>query len=669
MNEFANIGLSLITPSLTNPRKDFNLVKMAELTESIKASGVHQPVLVRFLPGNRTPDTGREVIYELVAGERRYRACQAAGLDTIPAMIRPLTDDQVLEIQIIENLQRDDLTELEEAEGYEKLMEHSGITAEDVAVKIGKSRTYVFNRRKLLDLCVDGKKAMREGRIDFSRAQLIARIPDSKLQIKALKFALDPQGYPAEPPSVRRLQAWLKDNVMLKLEHAVFKITDSRLIEAAGSCSDCPKRTGANPDLFADVDSSDICTDPVCFHSKEEAHRAQLIKKAEVKGMRIVQDKEALEMLDGRQWMEVPTDYIDLSEKRPDLTNEGERPISLAQALGKDAPAPILFIHPRTQKVTELVPEEETEAILLLKGLIKNQQKRADKRESLDDQLAYLQDTVKREIERAGRTAVNAAAVEAIRQTTAAEAKKLLTSEVLRANLQQEMGYMGEDQFARVIGYEFADGEDESEVLSGHINRLGDADLIRTTALIFLDRGEDNYSATTSAIQEAFVQSLAIDTKSVTKKAAATIRADYNQRIKELQAQIDAQKKASSTASLAQPANAEKQSDTKPQKPAARKAKLSAKDAMSGIAAAMQSEERAQTTAPEVPQNEQGPADPLLAKAVEVIVREGKVSVRLLKTSLSIGQTKAIELIDKLQDAGKVSAVDANGARKVLVSV
>jgi len=121
--QFAQIGLGAITPSLTNPRKNFNQVKLQELADSIKASGVHQPILVRFLPGHRTPDTDRNVVYELVAGERRYRASQMAGLETIPAMIRPLTDAQVLEIQIVENLLRDDLTELEEAEGYGALMD------------------------------------------------------------------------------------------------------------------------------------------------------------------------------------------------------------------------------------------------------------------------------------------------------------------------------------------------------------------------------------------------------------------------------------------------------------------------------------------------------------------------------------------------------------------
>ena len=120
------LDVACIVASTTNPRKTFNQVKLAELAESIKASGVHQPILVRPLPPERLADTFAErrrgealPTHELVAGERRWRGCQLAGVAEIPAMIRELTDAQVLEIQIVENLQREDVSELEEAEGYE----------------------------------------------------------------------------------------------------------------------------------------------------------------------------------------------------------------------------------------------------------------------------------------------------------------------------------------------------------------------------------------------------------------------------------------------------------------------------------------------------------------------------------------------------------------------
>jgi len=141
-NQFANIPLASIAPSLTNPRKNFNPAKLAELSESIKASGVHQPILVRPLPGSRVADTfdihmsggglKERPAYEIVAGERRYRACQQVGLADIPVLVRDMTDGQVLECQIVENLQRDDLTALEEAEGFESL-QATGATVDGIA--------------------------------------------------------------------------------------------------------------------------------------------------------------------------------------------------------------------------------------------------------------------------------------------------------------------------------------------------------------------------------------------------------------------------------------------------------------------------------------------------------------------------------------------------------
>jgi ParB/RepB/Spo0J family partition protein len=113
MTTFDTPRLDAIAPSLTNPRKTFDPARLDELTASIKASGVHQPVLLRPLPPDRLEDTAHlspRPEFELVAGERRWRASKAAGLDTIPAMVRAMTDEEVLEIQVVENLQRDDLT-------------------------------------------------------------------------------------------------------------------------------------------------------------------------------------------------------------------------------------------------------------------------------------------------------------------------------------------------------------------------------------------------------------------------------------------------------------------------------------------------------------------------------------------------------------------------------
>ena len=256
VDHFDHLPLAVLVTSPTNPRKHFDPVKLQELAESIRATGVHQPILARPLPGSRLQETFEHIrladgslkplpTHEIVSGERRFRACRIAGLATVPAMVRALTDEQVLEIQIIENLQRDDLTELEEAEGYEALMQHSGLNAEAVGAKIGKSRSYVYGRLKLLELGPDGREALRQGRIDASHALLIARIPDTKLQAQAVKdIAADASG---ETParSYRASKRLVRSHYMLKLSDAPFDIHDASLVPASGSCSTCSKRTGA----------------------------------------------------------------------------------------------------------------------------------------------------------------------------------------------------------------------------------------------------------------------------------------------------------------------------------------------------------------------------------------------------------------------------------------
>ncbi len=304
------VRVDLIEESLTNPRKHFDSAKLQELADSIAATGVHQPILLRPLPGSRVAETSLEPLpptaawpltrskrevrpaYELVAGARRLRACRLAKVVEVPAMIRDMTDAEALEVQVIENLQREDVTPLEEAEGYEVLMRSGSLNADQVGAKIGKSRSYVYARLKVLDLCGKGREALREGLIDFSRGLLIARIPDEALQLKALEYCTQ-QSYQGDMPSYRSCAVHIQQNFMLKLSAARFKITDASLVPEAGSCRACNKRTGANPDLFADVDGADVCTDPKCYHGKEDAFTARMKADALAKGATIIDGREA----------------------------------------------------------------------------------------------------------------------------------------------------------------------------------------------------------------------------------------------------------------------------------------------------------------------------------------------------------------------------------------
>lgn len=377
-DEFATLSLDAILPSLTNPRTVFDDAKLAELAESIAASGVHQPILVRPLPANRLDETSRKLgrtqreTHEIVSGERRWRSSKIAGKATIPALVRRLTDAQVLEIQIVENLQRDDLSELEEAEGYHRLIEQTGIAKEDVGAKIGKSRSYVYQRLKLLDLCPAGREALRRGEIDASKAQRIARIPDDKLQIKALTEATrkDHRGEPLL--SVKAFQTWLQNNVMLRLEGARFDITDVTLRDGAGGCAECPKRTGANPDLFADVDGPDICIDPACFHDKEQTHDERVIEKAKAEGRKVIDAGKAEKIYQPYDSQQPFKGYFALDTyPSHQLGVDGA---TLRKALGKHCPPAVLVTHPTDGQLMEVLPVDQVRKVIATHGL-----KRKDK--------------------------------------------------------------------------------------------------------------------------------------------------------------------------------------------------------------------------------------------------------------------------------------------------
>lgn len=400
VDHFDHLPLAVLVTSPTNPRKHFDPVKLQELAESIRTTGVHQPILARPLPGSRLQETfdihaasgglQPRPTHEIVAGERRFRACQMAGLATIPAMVRSLTDEQVLEIQIIENLQRDDLTELEEAEGYEALMQHSGLSADAVGAKIGKSRSYVYGRLKLLELGTDGREALREGRMDASHALLIARIPDTKLQAQAVKdIAADTSGENAAR-SYRQAQRLVRNHYMLKLDQAPFDIHDATLVPASGSCTTCSKRTGADPDLFADVEGEDLCIDPPCHQAKRDALAARTMREANERGQVVIEGREAKALM--------PTMYsgrVDghcrLDDPHDSPTNQPLRAI-IGKVMEQQGIAPVLIANPyRDGELLACLPNDVVAQLL----------KAAGRAEEAGDQELYNQNQKKYAAEKA----------------------------------------------------------------------------------------------------------------------------------------------------------------------------------------------------------------------------------------------------------------------------
>jgi ParB family chromosome partitioning protein len=276
VEEFKLVPIGRILESQTNPRKNFR--DMEDLTKSIEENGVLVPLLVREKDG----------FYEIIAGARRYRAALEACCLELPVIVKEVTDDQALEIQVLENLQRVDVHPLEEAMGYKALLDRPGYDVTAVAAKVGKSESYIYQRIKLTELIQPAQDAFLEDKITAGHALLIARLqPDD--QVKALEYCFDEgyHGYRNEPEvfliPVRELATWIEETIHLNLGNAPFKPTDDKLIPDVGSCVECHKRTGFVPALFPDIKDKDTCTDRACYENKIQAHIEKTIAKAEKK--------------------------------------------------------------------------------------------------------------------------------------------------------------------------------------------------------------------------------------------------------------------------------------------------------------------------------------------------------------------------------------------------
>lgn len=170
-NEIRNIKLSEIRSNPYQPRTYFNEEALNELAESIKIHGVVEPIIVKkSIRG-----------YELVAGERRTKASRIAGMDTIPAVVKDFTDQEMMDIAILENIQREDLSPIELAEGFKKYIDNTGMTQEEVAKKFGKSRSYITNALGLLGLPTEVKDKINNKEISASHARVLSKLDDQEI--------------------------------------------------------------------------------------------------------------------------------------------------------------------------------------------------------------------------------------------------------------------------------------------------------------------------------------------------------------------------------------------------------------------------------------------------------------------------------------------------------
>lgn len=170
--ELLEIETDLIRPSQQQPRTSFDAAKLQELAQSIRASGIIQPLLVRRRGG----------LFELVAGERRWRAAQLAGLTRVPAIVREIADENLLELALIENIQRQELNAVEEANAYKRLIENLGLTQDEVAKRVGRDRTFITNYLRILRLPTEIQTLLEQEKLSFGHARALLGIADPHLQ-------------------------------------------------------------------------------------------------------------------------------------------------------------------------------------------------------------------------------------------------------------------------------------------------------------------------------------------------------------------------------------------------------------------------------------------------------------------------------------------------------
>lgn len=271
--EYRDVPVAALIESPSNPRKRFDESSLSELAGSFKTQGVLAPLLVRELDESK---------YEVIAGARRLRAAKLAELESVPVRIVRLSDAEAIEAQCVENLQREDIHPLEEALGFKSLLElGEPYNIAHIAARAGKSEAYIYGRLRLADLIPPVAEAFLKERITIGHALLIAKLPAAQQQeafAAAFRSMWTSEGNSQVLIPVKELVAWIESNILLQLASVPFDKQDEGLVPAAGSCVNCPKRTGFNKLLFADV-RKDSCTNPQCFRAKVDAHIAKTMEK------------------------------------------------------------------------------------------------------------------------------------------------------------------------------------------------------------------------------------------------------------------------------------------------------------------------------------------------------------------------------------------------------
>jgi len=221
------LSMAAIVPNPTQPRQHFSEQEIAELADSIRQMGVLQPILVR--------PSDREGVFEIVAGERRFRAATKVGLSTVPVIVRSFTDRETLEVALVENVQRQNLNPMEEAKGYQRLMDEFSLSGQEVAEKVGKDRATISNIVRLLRLPRQVQLLVGDGRISVGHAKAILTVKEPAVQISLAQKVLD------EGLSVRALEAIVSRSVVLESPRVKVATPERPGVQAEMSSSPHPE--------------------------------------------------------------------------------------------------------------------------------------------------------------------------------------------------------------------------------------------------------------------------------------------------------------------------------------------------------------------------------------------------------------------------------------------
>lgn len=448
------IPISSISPSDSNPRQAFDPEALAELAEDIRRRGLLQPLLVRDLGGAGGG-------YELIAGERRFRAAKKAGLEEVPVLVREFSDQEVLEGQLMENLLREDLHPLEVAQALSELHTKHGLSTEDLAKRMGKSIRTIQADMQLAKLQGKARELCQEGKLEKSTALLVARIPDAKLQAKAASEITTPK-YGDTTMSYRQAAELIQRDYMLELTKAPFDTEDAELVAGAGPCSACPKRTGAQPELFADLKNHDICTDVPCYRKKEDAWWAAKVAASKAGGQAVLSAAESKQVFtEYGGGVHHSAGYV-LADAQ---CSEDEKWRSYRTLLGKSAKAHTVLARSPKGEIVELLPKEGLKKLL----------DEADKIKRREPVRATPQEKAAAEREKAKRRVS-----EAVTRTAIGKAVAKLESEVPRKvwlMLAKQLADSYESERVLERRVKNSDDEKELEAFEASLDKITEAQL------------------------------------------------------------------------------------------------------------------------------------------------------------------------------------------------